>query len=351
MNSVPIYWHSSLDDVEDDLKRVKRGKVSTLLSSAGNRPIFLVEYGCSNLPKSQASLSSALGAGIYSCYADRSNDNYVPTVFLAGCIHGGEFEGTVAIMNLISLLETGKDLAGHKNDALLSVAEGLHLLLIPISNPDGRSHVPLDSFVGRTFYDLRYYNQGTWKNGELCGWPECKMKHPIKEHVDRLGGYFNDDGINMMHDDFFGDPCNEVKNILRICRDHAPDFSILLHGGDNTKNTFYPINYITGDARREIRHVGTLCKERFNQNGYEFVVNDGQTSLMKEDTEQPSFNLTSAMFHTCGAPCTTYESNQGLSDRGNYVLDHPSIYNCHMLLFEVVFNRVLVNQKTEKNSN
>ena len=45
----------------------------------------------------------------------------------------------------------------------------MYLLIIPCINPDGRSHIPFDSFVGKSFNDLRYYNQGTWADGTLCG--------------------------------------------------------------------------------------------------------------------------------------------------------------------------------------
>ena len=112
----PVYWHSSVEVVNEDISKIKRGKVTELLPSAGNRPIYVIEYGESHLPKSKASLSSALGAFDYRCYADKTGNDYIPTVYLAGCIHGGEFEGTVALMNLISLLETGVDLAGKPND-------------------------------------------------------------------------------------------------------------------------------------------------------------------------------------------------------------------------------------------
>ena len=237
----PVYWHSSTEQVEADIRKVKKGKVHTLLPSAGNRPIYMVEYGQRTIGKSMASLSSACGAHDYRCYADKTGDGYVPTVFLAACMHGGEFEGTVALMNLISLLETGTDLAGRKNDEALSLAKKLHLVLMPMCNPDGRCHVPFDNFVGHTFHDLRYYGQGTWKNGELCGWPGCKSIHPIKDYCEFLGGYFNDDGVNMMHDDYLVDPSNEVRNVIKTARDYAPDFTVLFHGGGNTLNTYFPV--------------------------------------------------------------------------------------------------------------
>ena len=55
---------------------------------------------------------------------------------------------------------------------------------MPVCNPDGRSHVPFNNYVGKTFRELRYYNQGTWKDGSLCGWPQCKRFFPIKDYVE-----------------------------------------------------------------------------------------------------------------------------------------------------------------------
>ena len=70
------------------------------------------------------------------------------------------------------------------------------------ANPDGRSRVTPEAMVGRTGKDLRYWGQGTWAGGSLCGWSECKQVHPI-QNVGFLGGYFTDDHINIMHDNFF----------------------------------------------------------------------------------------------------------------------------------------------------
>ena len=344
---LPIYWHGSVDAVNEDLKKVKRGKVTELRPSAGGRPIYMVEYGKNTLPKSLASLSSALGAKDYNCYADKTGADYIPTVYLAGCIHGGEFEGTVFIMNLISLLETGVDLAGKPNDSLLSLAKKLHLVLMPMCNPDGRSHIPFDNFVGHTFYDLRYYNQGTWKSGELCDWPACKSRHPIKEYVSYLGGYFNDDGVNMMHDDYFVNPCAEVLNVLQVARDFAPDFSVLFHGGSNTRAGFFPISYITADARRQINEIAEICIEEYAKEGLIFGHPKDFVKSGGEDTGLPPFTLVSAMFNTCGEPCVTYESNQGLCDRGNHILTNDEIYREHSIFTEVIFNWTLKNKSAE----
>ena len=94
----------------DIIELVKKGVVTNVGTSAGGIPIYKVEYGKSNLPKGTSdNVSSALGGRSYKSYADKSGEDYVPTAFFVGCVHGGEFEGTVAILNLIQLLETGKD--------------------------------------------------------------------------------------------------------------------------------------------------------------------------------------------------------------------------------------------------
>ncbi|MBP3322689.1 MAG: hypothetical protein J6M16_00690 [Clostridia bacterium] len=346
----PVYWHSSVEQVNEDISKVKKGKVHTLLPSAGKRPIYMVEYGEKTIPPSKASLSSALGAQDYRCYADKTGDNYVPTVFLAGCMHGGEFEGTVALMNLISLLETGEDLAGKRNDEVLELANKLHILILPMCNPDGRSHVPFDNFVGHTFHDLRYYGQGTWKDGTLCGWPGCKTIHPIKDYCEFLGGYFNDDGVNMMHDDYLVDPSNEVRNVIKTARDYAPDFTILFHGGGNTLNTYFHVSYINQDARNEIYEVGQLAKEAMAKENLIFEFLDKRfRESGGEDVGLPPFMLTSAVFNVCGEPCVTFESNQGLTECDDpYCLTNDEIYRSHFIYMEVLFDWVLKNKNAEK---
>ena len=335
MSNIPVYWKTRLDEVEQTLKLVKKGKVTKVYDSAGGRPIYKVEYGTSNLPtpKGTANLSSALGASSFKSYADKTGADYIPTIFLVGCIHGGEFEGTAAILNLIKLIETGTDYAGNKNDELVAVAERAHLILIPMVNPDGRSHIPFDSYVGKTFYDLRYYNQGIWKDGSLCGWPECKMIHPIKDHVAYLGGYFNDDGVNMMHEDFFsGDLSTGTLAVLDVCRDEAPDYSILLHGGSNTTCCMLSTTYAAHETKEEIHAVDLKIKEACDKANVRYAVCG--IKYPEENDNPPSFNLPSVMYHCCGTPCVTYESNQGLCDHGNVIYDYEEIYKAHMILFE-----------------
>lgn len=343
----PVYWNCSLQDVEITVQEVKKGKVHILRSSAGGRPVYMIEYGTSNLPPSHATLSSALGAGNYAYYADKGGDDYRPAVFLAGCIHGGEFEGTVAILNLIHLLETGKDYAGNTNHELLDLAEKVHLLLMPMCNPDGRSHVPFDNFVGRTIQESKYFNQGTWKDGTLCGWPQCKKYFPIKDYVDYLGGYYNDDGVNIMHDDFFGHKAAETSNILDVCRIYAPDVSVLFHGANGNVNHVTVPGYVSGKAKKQNYQLVERTVQAFKAADYKFWNNrELHLSYDKEQAEtQQAFNLISAMHHCCGEMCVTYETNQGTVGSGTYWMDNEGIYLSHNIFIKCVLEHVTERKK------
>ena len=325
--SLPIYWRSSIDDVDEVLKLVKRGVVTKAGESAGKRPIYRVEYGKSNIKHGKANLSSALGAHDVRFYADKTGDDYVPTLFLSGSVHGGEFEGTMAILNLIKIMETGTDYAGCEHPELLSLMEKIHLVLIPIANPDGRSRIPHRSVVGMTFDEFRYYDQGTWKGGELCGWPGCKSIHPIKEECEFLGGYFNDDGVNMMHEDFFGEISNESKILIDVCRKEVPDLSIQLHGGTNCICTLLPNEYGSQENLERCMKLSNAVKVTLEENGIPYKVSGvGVISS--------AFGLKGAMHHVCGEPVLTFESNQGLLDCGAACYTYDEIYRSHMLLFE-----------------
>lgn len=327
---LPLYWKTTLTEVEDALKLVKRGKVTKPYDSAGGRPIYMVEYGESSLKGGTANLSSALGAHHPECFADKTGDDYVPTIFMVGCTHGGEFEGTAAILNLIKLIETGTDYAGTSYDELRELAMRVHLILIPMVNPDGRSHIPFNTFVGKSFEDLRYFNQGTWLDGTLAGWPECKMKHPILPYVDYLGGYFNDEGVNMMHEDFIGgDISTGTRAVLDVCKREAPDFSVLFHGGSNTTSCMLDTDYGAKWAKEETHEIAELVKRSCDAAGVRYAVIP--ISRGEERDPQVSFNLPSAMHHCCGTPCVTFESNQGLTDHGTTIYDHDEIYAAHLI--------------------
>ena len=337
MSTTPKYYKTTLADIETCIKSLKKAAVSQLCLSAGNRPVYMISYGTQNIFVRTANLSSALGGKDKSCFADKSSPDYTPTLLLVGCIHGGEFEGTAALLNLMNIMETGYDLLGTDFTDLKVEFEKINLLIIPCLNPDGRSHVPFDSFVGKTFHDLRYYNQGAWKDGTLCGWPECKRNHPIKDFVDYLGGYFNDDGVNLMHDNFFGKKANETQALFNVCERYVPDFTVLLHGGTNTKNCILGPAYAPLEIKKRVADFEQKLKVACETNGLTLYTPNVNFDYGESRNLPVSFNLPSALTHLCGEPCVTYESNQGLTDAPDGVgYTYDEIYLHHIILFKTL---------------
>ena len=335
LKSVPVYWKTGLDDIENMMTDVKKGTVERICQSAGGRAVYKVFYGKPNDLKRAANLSSAMGAGSVKFYADKSAPDYRPTLFLVGAVHGGELEGTAALMNLIAILETGKDLAGKEYPVITACAEKINFFIIPCANPDGRARVPLPSMVGLDFDTFRYWSQGTWKDGTLTGWPGCKSVHPISDAAEFLGSYFNDDGINPMHDLFFTNPSAETKALLQTAETFAPDFTVLFHGGGNSRPHLAPVGYLFKDTKEKVRAFQQFIADQFKDQEFSL----GGSGV--EETDTKSFNLTSALTHVSGEPAITFESNQGLDAPGaRYSYDE--IYRHHLLTLEGLCQFVLV---------
>ena len=332
MNNVTSYWKSSVSDVGSIVSKIKRGKVVKSTLSAGGREVSLLLYGEKNNLYRTANLSSALGASDRKCYADKTHSDYRPTLLLVGCIHGGEFEGTMALLNLISILETGNDLKGEPNEFLYKAQERINFLIIPCMNPDGRARIDFDSMVGKSFEELRFYNQGTWKDGSLCNWPDCKKIHPIKEYCDFMGAYFNDDGINFMHDDFFGKKAAETQLLFDTVDEFVPDLTVLLHGGTNCVSGILKPSYTPEWIKEKLMNLEKMVKRRNDE--LEIPYNITSLNRGENDPTPASFNLISALYHVCGEPCITYESNQGLTGCKLRGYTPEEIYKSHMVLFE-----------------
>lgn len=349
MYEIPFWWKGSVQDVYDTVKLVKKGEVEVLCHTPGKRPVYMIRYGNKNNLKRTANLSSAQGAGNLKCYADKSGADYVPTVCIVGACHGGEFEGTVALNNLIKNIETGTDYAGNENPELMKALEGVNLLILPLVNMDGRARIPLKTFVGQSFENFRYYSQGTWKDGSLCMHPKCKEIHPLKDACDFLGGYFNDDGVNIVHDNFFFPMAEETKALLRVADEYVPDITLHLHGGGNFKNNFYQFDYlpkIVKDKISELSHLVAAGQEKAGIGDQYF---DRPVAGAEDSVIPPSFNIQSAWTAICGEPCIIYESNQGLlfeEGRWNWELNYffDDIYLNHKVLFEETFKYVKFKQ-------
>ena len=333
----PAFWKTRLDEVDEVIKTVKKGKVRVVAKSPGGRNVYLVEYGEKEDFNRSATYSSACGAGDPKYYADKKGKK--PVVFIIGAEHGSETEGSCAILNMIQMIETGKDFNGNTNPYLVDCIKDCRLLLIPIANPDGRSHMGVDTLHGIDYEEFRHYAQGRWKDGTLCYYPACKTVHPIKDAVSFLGGYFNDDGINLVHDNFFGKMAAETQAIMDIADAEAPDYALHLHGGGNVINEIDHASYMPLYAKQKVQDLKMRVKAETEKLGLRTLVNQ----IRNEDTYPPkTFNIMSALHFVCGAVSILYESNQGLDYSKHRELDtvwetifsYEEILTLHYILFE-----------------
>ena len=336
MHNATDLWKTDLETIAAWAKRAKRAQVRSLCRSAGGRDVWAFAYGEKQELNRRANYSSACGAHDRSCYAPIKGK--MPVVALLGAVHGGETEGTAALVNLISLMETGKDLRGDAYPSLVEAAEGVRLVIVPVCNADGRARVQPDSMIGCTGYELRYWMQGTWKDGSLCGWPDCKKQHPIKDYVDFLGGYYNDDGVNLMHDNFFHPMARETQALLDLCDAEAADWVIQMHGGSNSVNDLLQPDYVTLECQQAVRNLSIRCDEAAKAQGLAFHVRD--LPGREQGATPPSFNLTSALHHVCGAASATFESNQCIIDQPGTHYTCEQVYASHRILFEQLLRTV-----------
>lgn len=164
------FFKSRLGDIDEELNKVKKGKVKAIAISPGGRALYSVTYGEKNNLDSQANYNSAVAA--------RNPDNFAkkdcrtkPIVFFLGSVHGQEIEGIVGLLNLIHIAETGKDYRGREWTSLKNKFDQCRVIIVPCCNPDGRKRNPYDSFVGLPTKIMTKYGQGTRKDGSSYGWP------------------------------------------------------------------------------------------------------------------------------------------------------------------------------------
>ena len=103
---IPAFWVSSFDEAGRFLtERIGKGTVRVFGASAGGRPMRAVLYGEPRKGNGTTTFSGSLGYGDVRAY---TGPDHGKKVYLGmAAVHGGEFEGIVGAVNLLSVLETG----------------------------------------------------------------------------------------------------------------------------------------------------------------------------------------------------------------------------------------------------
>ena len=88
-----------------------------------------------------------------------------------------------------------------------------------------------------------------------------------------LGAYFNDDGINMMHDDFFSPMAEETKAILDIARTEAPDMTVSLHSHEN-KPRILQVRYQPWFIKQRVDELIIQLNQRYEKEDIPYYPSD-----------------------------------------------------------------------------
>jgi hypothetical protein len=153
-----------------------------------------------------------------------------------------------------------------------------------------------------------------------------------------LGGYYNDKGVNLMHDNFFLPMAPETRMLMELTDREAPDCIILLHTGTDCHGELVPEYYMPGYMQKNIQAFDRMASEAFKSEGLKY--GNGMRDIPSTDSVQyppPSFNLTAALHHICGGMSMTYESSVAAGEEyGTFSCGR--ILDSHMLLFNAVLS-------------
>lgn len=343
---IPGFFKSKLSDIENEIQKVKKGEVEIIATSPGGLPVYAVYYGEKENILQSANYNSAIGAKNPAFYAKKDSSTK-PVLFFIGPVHGQEVENIAGLINLIHVAETGKDYRGKPWPKLVEKINKSRTIIVPCGNPDGRKRCPYNSFLGLPTSTMTKYGQGTRKDDSFYGWPGAKSIHPMKGDVKILGAYFNDDGINMMHDDFFDPMANETKAILEIAKTEAPDITVSLHSHEHPPLILQPAH--VGMFMKEKTHNLALRVNRRYQNAGIWCPDEKNFWKPRIDDEKApanSFNLISALHHISGTMAFTFECCHGSnSDRfPETMVSYSDIVDIQLLLYDEMYNYILENK-------
>jgi len=262
-------------------------------------------------------------------------------ILFVGPVHGAEVEGLTGLVNFINIMETGKDLRGSNHAELRALGGQCRLLIIPDGNPDGIARFEPRSLCGMTLNDLKFWGQGTWSDDTFCDWPQSKRQHPmVGDNTGFLGCYFNNAGINPMHDEFFDPMGPEAPAILKIARKEGPDLAVSLHCHSNKPALLRPA-YVTTEIQQDVRALAQRCYELLADRG---LPQGSPFTVKTEGGENPSpFNLTSAMYHVSGASSFTFECPHGLTE--GCQVNFEQILDIQLTLYEAMMRHEIDKKK------
>jgi hypothetical protein len=131
---LPDFWIGEINGLAARWDTLTEGQVRTIAISPGGHPLHLITYGEKEEMTRHANFNSAVGARAPERYIDKSSRTR-PVVFIVGPVHGQEVEGLTGVVNLIQIMETGRDLRDRDQTDLQALGRQCRLVIIPAGIP------------------------------------------------------------------------------------------------------------------------------------------------------------------------------------------------------------------------
>lgn len=338
--TLPSFWVGDVAGLEERWRALRRGakRAETIATTPGGHPLHLIAYGERDEIAHRANYNSAVGARDPTAYADKAARS-MPVVLLVGPVHGHETEALTGLANLVQVMESGVDLRGREQTVLRELGERCRLLIIPAGNPDGTARFTPRSLHGMALDDIRFWGQGTWTDGTFCDWPHCKAEHPMRgDNVGFLGCYFDDDGINPMHDEFTDPMGPEAPAILRVARDEAPDLAVSLHSHQRPPALLRPA-YVPLEVQADVSALAERYYSLLDGVGIPHAT--PFAPVAEGGPYQAPFNLTGALYHVSGATSFTFECPHGTVGTDACQVSLDQILDIQLTLYQAVMRYAL----------
>ncbi len=331
--TLPKYWVGDVAGLRARFSNLKKGTCQIIATSPGGRPLHLVTFGQKEPVRHQANFNSAIGGRQPAAYMDKAARKK-PVILFVGPVHGHEVEALTGLVNLVQVMETGRDLNGRDQRELAALGNHCRLLIIPAGNPDGIARFEPRSAFGMTHDEFQFWGQGTGSDNTIAVWPVSKRIHPrTGPEIGFLGCYFNDDGINPMHDEFFAPMGPEAPAILKVAMQEGPDLAVSLHSHDSAPAVLRPA-YVPLEEQEQIIELAKRCYRLFDLRKLPHTT----PFTAKPETGIPPapFNLTSAMYHISGATSFTFECPHGIDSRTACKVSQENILDIQLSLYEAM---------------
>lgn len=315
----PPGWVPKPEQANPVLDQLKEAEIRSIGRSAGGRDIIAIAFGkkepidatSDNLYSSIDGMPGPnLPTRIFPESFFGAKRRMKPVLAIQGGIHGGELTGTVAMINLCVIIETGKDIRGKAWPRLQALARDTRIAMIPWLNIDGVTRWPLPNPTETTSDLFQFCLQGIANDGTRYVYPDSKRVWPIPPATTRfMGSYFNDAGVNLQYDFCTVERQPETTAWMRYYLDERPDGVLIWHC--NRGSMIGPAEYfVPPGCQVEQDRIGGAVRARLLDEG----LNIDRSSNTLPGYGKPGLTQSGAVYHVCGATPIMCELPYGIKE-------------------------------------